>query len=110
MEYRFLGRSDIEVSALCLGSMTWGEQSSEQESFAQIDRAKAAGINFLDTAEMYPVPPKPDTYYASAEAIIGNISRPGATAATGYWPARLPGPAMVWNISAMANCALPGPT
>ena len=71
MEYRQLGRSDLQVSALCLGSMTWGEQNSEAEGFAQIDRAKACGINFLDTAEMYPVPPRRDTYGAT-ERIIGN--------------------------------------
>ncbi|WP_137974923.1 NADP(H)-dependent aldo-keto reductase [Pseudomonas sp. F(2018)] len=71
MEYRQLGRSDLSVSALCLGSMTWGEQNSEAEGFAQIDRARAAGINFLDTAEMYPVPPRGDTYGAT-ERIIGN--------------------------------------
>ncbi len=71
MEYRQLGRSDLQVSALCLGSMTWGEQNSETEGLAQIDRAKACGINFLDTAEMYPVPPRRDTYGAT-ERIIGN--------------------------------------
>ncbi|WP_043309120.1 NADP(H)-dependent aldo-keto reductase [Pseudomonas sp. ML96] len=71
MEYRQLGRSDLKVSALCLGSMTWGEQNSEAEGFVQIDRARAAGINFLDTAEMYPVPPRGETYGAT-ERIIGN--------------------------------------
>ncbi|MWV11640.1 NADP(H)-dependent aldo-keto reductase [Pseudomonas sp. R-28-1W-6] len=71
MEYRQLGRSDLKVSALCLGSMTWGEQNDEAEGFAQIDRARAAGINFLDTAEMYPVPPRATTYGAT-ERIIGN--------------------------------------
>ncbi|VXB40468.1 putative oxidoreductase, NADP(H)-dependent aldo-keto reductase [Pseudomonas sp. 8AS] len=71
MEYRQLGRSDLKVSALCLGSMTWGEQNDESEGFTQIDRARAAGINFLDTAEMYPVPPRATTYGAT-ERIIGN--------------------------------------
>ncbi|MGV8919307.1 MAG: NADP(H)-dependent aldo-keto reductase [Pseudomonas sp.] len=71
MEYRQLGRTDLKVSALCLGTMTWGEQNSEPEAFAQIERAKAAGINFMDTAEMYPVPPKADTY-ATTEKFIGN--------------------------------------
>jgi aryl-alcohol dehydrogenase-like predicted oxidoreductase len=71
MDYRRLGRTDLNVSALCLGTMTWGEQNSEPEAFAQIERAKAAGINFMDTAEMYPVPPKADTY-ATTERIIGN--------------------------------------
>ncbi|WP_397451439.1 NADP(H)-dependent aldo-keto reductase [Pseudomonas sp. NA-150] len=71
MDYRQLGRTDLKVSALCLGTMTWGEQNSEPEAFAQIERAKAAGINFMDTAEMYPVPPKAETY-ATTEKFIGN--------------------------------------
>ncbi|NOP02597.1 aldo/keto reductase, partial [Klebsiella pneumoniae] len=60
--------------ALCLGTMTWGEQNSQAEAFEQIARAKAAGVNFIDTAEMYPVPPRPETY-AATERIIGNWFR-----------------------------------
>lgn len=71
MIYRPLGKTDIQVSALALGSMTWGEQNSEAEAFGQIRRAQAAGINFIDTAEMYPVPPKAETSGAT-ETIIGN--------------------------------------
>jgi aryl-alcohol dehydrogenase-like predicted oxidoreductase len=71
MHYRQLGRTDLNVSALCLGTMTWGEQNTEEQGFAQIERAKAAGINFLDTAEMYPVPPRPETF-AATERVIGN--------------------------------------
>ncbi|MGA6107468.1 NADP(H)-dependent aldo-keto reductase [Pseudomonas solani] len=71
MEFRQLGNTDIKVSSLCLGTMTWGEQNSEAEAFAQIERAKAFGINFMDTAEMYPVPPRAETY-AATETIIGN--------------------------------------
>jgi len=74
MEYRKLGRTDLDVSALCLGTMTWGEQNDEAEAFAQINRAKASGVNFIDTAEMYPVPPRPETY-AATERIIGNWFR-----------------------------------
>lgn len=74
MQYRQLGRTDLKVSALCLGSMTWGEQNSEAEGFAQIQRAKAGGINFIDTAEMYPVPPRAETY-SRTEQIIGNYFR-----------------------------------
>lgn len=61
MEYRPLGRSGLNVSALCLGTMTFGEQNSEAEAHAQLDRAIAAGINLIDTAEMYPVPPRAET-------------------------------------------------
>lgn len=74
MIYRPLGTTGIQVSALALGSMTWGEQNSEAEGFAQIDRARAAGINFIDTAEMYPVPPRAETCGAT-ETIIGNYFR-----------------------------------
>lgn len=70
MELRPLGRSDIRVSALCLGTMTFGEQNSEAEAHAQLDRALAAGINFIDTAEMYPVPPRAETI-GRTEAYIG---------------------------------------
>ncbi|HLT04363.1 MAG TPA: NADP(H)-dependent aldo-keto reductase [Pseudomonas sp.] len=71
MHYRPLGKTSIQVSTLALGSMTWGEQNSEAEAFEQIRRAQAAGINFIDTAEMYPVPPTAETYGAT-ETIIGN--------------------------------------
>ncbi len=66
-----LGRTDIEVSALCLGTMTWGQQNSEAEAHAQLDRAVAAGINFIDTAELYPVPPRAETQ-GRTEAYIGS--------------------------------------
>ena len=71
MLYRPLGTSPLQVSALALGSMTWGEQNNEAQGFEQIRRAQAAGINFIDTAEMYPVPPKGETAGAT-ERIIGN--------------------------------------
>ncbi len=71
MQYRPLGRSQLKVSALCLGSMTWGEQNNQNDAFAQIDRARDAGVNFIDTAEMYPVPPRGETY-GETERIIGN--------------------------------------
>lgn len=61
MEYRSLGRTDLKVSAICLGTMTWGQQNTEAEAHIQMDYALDQGINFFDTAEMYPVPPKADT-------------------------------------------------
>lgn len=70
MELRPLGRSDLRVSALCLGTMTFGEQNSEAEAHAQLDRALCAGINFIDTAEMYPVPPRAETV-GRTETYIG---------------------------------------
>ncbi|MCF7985052.1 MAG: NADP(H)-dependent aldo-keto reductase [Thiohalocapsa sp.] len=71
MRYRPLGRTDLSVSELCLGTMTFGEQNSEDEAFAQLDRAVEAGINFIDTAELYPVPPMGETQ-GRTESYIGN--------------------------------------
>ncbi len=71
MEKRQLGNSGIAVSAIALGTMTWGEQNSESEAFEQIQVAREAGVNFIDTAEMYPVPPIAKTY-GETERIIGN--------------------------------------
>ncbi len=71
MKYRKLGHSELMVSEVCLGSMTWGMQNSQKEAFAQIDHALAQGINFVDTAELYAVPPSEDTY-GKTEQIIGN--------------------------------------
>ena len=61
MEYSTLGNTDIKVSRICLGTMTWGEQNSEAEAHEQLDYALARGVNFIDTAELYPVPPKAET-------------------------------------------------
>jgi len=71
MEYRKLGRTDIDVSVICLGSMTWGEQNSEKEGHAQIDYALDQGVNFIDTAELYAIPPRAETY-GKTEEIIGS--------------------------------------
>lgn len=71
MQTRQLGNTGIEVSRLCLGTMTFGEQNSESEAHEQLDRAVAFGINFIDTAEMYPVPPKAETQ-GRTEAYIGS--------------------------------------
>ena len=71
MLYRELGDTGIDVSVICLGTMTWGEQNSEAEAFAQMDYALDQGVNFFDTAELYSIPPKAETY-GRTEAIIGN--------------------------------------
>ncbi|HMB11993.1 aldo/keto reductase, partial [Saliniramus sp.] len=71
MQYRPLGRTGLQVSAICLGSMTWGEQNSEAEGHAQMDYAFERGINFIDAAELYPIPPKAETQGATEE-IIGS--------------------------------------
>jgi hypothetical protein len=70
MKYRTLPGTELNVSEVCLGTMTWGEQNSESEARAQLDYAVAQGINFIDTAEMYPVPPNPTTQ-GQTEAYLG---------------------------------------
>ncbi len=96
MEYRPLGRSDLRVSAICLGTMTYGQQNTVQEAHEQLNYAVAQGINFIDTAEMYPVPARAETQ-GRTEAYIGSwLARQErdrliiATKATG------PGPHMAW--------------
>ncbi|NRA45622.1 MAG: NADP(H)-dependent aldo-keto reductase [Oligoflexales bacterium] len=69
MEMRKLGDSGIEVSSICLGTMTFGEQNSLEDAFEQLDYAIEHGVNFVDTAEMYPVPPKKETYSLTEEYI-----------------------------------------
>ena len=71
MEYRKLGNTDIEVSVICLGTMTWGQQNTEEEGHEQMDYAVDQGINFFDTAELYAIPPKEETQ-GSTEEIIGS--------------------------------------
>ncbi len=71
MKRNTLGRSDLEVSRVCLGTMTFGQQTSEAEAHAQLDYAAERGVNFIDAAEMYPVPARADTY-GRTEEIVGN--------------------------------------
>jgi aryl-alcohol dehydrogenase-like predicted oxidoreductase len=70
MIYKKLGRTDIDVSLICLGTMTWGVQNTEAEGHEQMDYALERGVNFWDTAEMYSVPPSAETY-GRTEEIIG---------------------------------------
>ena len=71
MNYKKLGNTDINVSTICLGTMTWGEQNNQNEAFEQMDYSLDNGVNFWDTAELYAVPPKAETY-GHTETIIGN--------------------------------------
>jgi aryl-alcohol dehydrogenase-like predicted oxidoreductase len=72
MEYRTLGRTDVKVSLICLGTMTWGSQNSEAEAHAQLDYAIAQGVNFIDTAEGYPVTPVSRETQGKTEEYIGS--------------------------------------
>ena len=71
MNYKKLGNTDLDVSTICLGTMTWGEQNTQEEGFEQMDYALDQGVNFWDTAELYAVPPRKETY-GHTEVIIGN--------------------------------------
>ena len=75
MKYRILPGTALRVSEVCLGSMTWGEQNSEAEAHEQLDYAVARGINFIDTAEMYPAPPIPPTQ-GRTETYLGHWPSP----------------------------------
>jgi aryl-alcohol dehydrogenase-like predicted oxidoreductase len=70
MQFKQLGNTDLQVSAICLGTMTFGEQNTEAEGHHQLDYAIEHGINFIDTAELYAIPPKKETY-GLTETIIG---------------------------------------
>lgn len=94
MNYRLLGNTDIRVSTIALGTMTWGEQNSEADAHAQLDMALDAGVNLVDAAEMYPVPPKPETQGLTERYLGSWLKKSGkrdrivlATKATG--PARM---------------------
>jgi len=71
MQYSILGSSGLSVSRVCLGTMTWGQQNTQADADSQLALALAAGVNFIDTAEMYAIPPRPETYGAT-EKIIGH--------------------------------------
>ncbi|MGC6472341.1 MAG: aldo/keto reductase [Parvibaculales bacterium] len=71
MKKNKLGHTDMEVTEICLGTMTWGRQNTQEEAFEQMDYAVAQGINFFDTAELYPIPPEAETQ-GRTETMIGN--------------------------------------
>lgn len=77
MQYNTLGNSDIKVSEICLGTMTWGHQNTEAEAHEQLDYAVSQGVNFIDTAEMYAVPPHPDTCHLTEQYIGRWLSKQG---------------------------------
>ncbi|MCI5077828.1 aldo/keto reductase [Oricola sp.] len=72
MKYRKLGRTGLEVSAICLGTMTWGSQNTEAEAHEQMDYAVGQGVNFFDTAELYPTTPQGPETYGRTEEIVGS--------------------------------------
>jgi aryl-alcohol dehydrogenase-like predicted oxidoreductase len=97
MQVRQLGKTDLNVSVIALGTMTWGEQNTEAQAFEQIRQAKEAGVNFIDTAEMYPVPPRPETY-AQTERIIGNYFRRHGDRSDWVLASKVAGPGRIEHI------------
>ena len=96
MKFSTLGSSDLSVSRICLGSMTWGLQNNQQDANEQIEYALAQGINFIDTAEMYAVPPSPDTY-GKTETIIGNYIAANPNKRKDFVLAsKIAGPGLAW--------------
>lgn len=96
MKYSVLGSSGVKVSRACLGSMTWGCQNDQADANAQLNYALAHGVNFIDTAEMYAIPPTADTYGAT-ERIIGNwLSRNSSKRADMVLASKMAGPGLAY--------------
>ena len=95
MNYRKLGNTDLDVSTICLGTMTWGEQNTQEEGFEQMDYALDQGINFFDTAELYAIPPTKDTY-GKTEEIIGNWFKKKNNRSKVILATKIAGPGLSW--------------
>ena len=95
MNYKKLGNTDIEVSAICLGTMTWGEQNNQEDAFEQMDYALERGVNFFDTAEIYPSPCFENTY-GSTEKIIGNWFKGKKNRDQVILTSKISGPGLSW--------------
>ena len=95
MNFKKLGNTDQKVSTICLGTMTWGEQNSQKEAFDQMDYAMEKGINFFDTAEIYPSPCFEKTY-GSTEKIIGNWFKQKKNRDQIILASKISGPGLSW--------------
>tara|TARA_B100000686_G_scaffold57940_2_gene62211 strand:- start:1407 stop:2453 length:1047 start_codon:yes stop_codon:yes gene_type:complete len=95
MNFRKLGNTDVKVSTICLGTMTWGEQNDQKEAFKQMDYALDQGINFFDTAEIYPSPCFKNTY-GSTEKIIGNWFKEKKKRDKIILASKIAGPGLSW--------------
>lgn len=95
MEYRKLGRTDLDISLIGLGTMTWGLQNTQAQGFEQMDYALDRGINFFDTAEMYAIPPSPTTF-GTTEAIIGNWFKERSSRDKVILASKIAGPGLPW--------------
>ena len=95
MKYKKLGDTDLKVSLICLGTMTWGEQNTQEEGFEQMDFALEKGVNFFDTAELYAIPPKAKTY-GKTEEIIGNWFKINKNRKKIILASKIAGPGLKW--------------
>lgn len=95
MEYTKLGRTDLNISQIGLGTMTWGWQNTQAQGFEQMDYALAQGVNFFDTAEIYAIPPSPERYGAT-ETIIGNWFKDRGNRENVILASKIAGPGMPW--------------
>ena len=95
MKFKKLGNTDLEVSLICLGTMTWGEQNTQEEAFEQMDYAIKQGINFFDTAEMYAVPCTEETF-GKTETIIGNWFKERSNRKKVILATKVSGPGLPW--------------
>jgi len=95
MKYKTLGNTDLKISLICLGTMTWGEQNTQKEGFEQMDYAVEKEINFFDTAELYAIPPKEKTY-GKTEEIIGNWFKERKNRKKIILASKIAGPGLPW--------------
>jgi len=95
MNFKKLGNTDLKVSTICLGTMTWGEQNNQKEAFEQMNYAWDSGINFFDTAEIYPSPCFEKTY-GSTEKIIGNWFKEKKNREQVILTSKISGPGLSW--------------
>ena len=95
MKFKKLGNTDLKVSTICLGTMTWGEQNTQNEAFEQMDYALEKGVNFFDTAELYAIPPKKETY-GKTEEIIGNWFKEKKNRNKIILATKISGPGLSW--------------
>jgi len=95
MKYRKLGRTGLDISAIGLGTMTWGFQNTQAEGFEQMDYALDQGVNFFDTAEMYAIPPSAETF-GTTETIIGNWFASRSNRDRVILASKIAGPGLPW--------------
>ena len=95
MNFKKLGSTDLKVSTICLGTMTWGEQNNQKDAFEQMDYALEQGVNFFDTAEIYPSPCFKKTY-GSTEKIIGNWFKEKKNRDQVILASKISGPGLSW--------------